>query len=147
MRSKLENAETSAKCYIPSSLVRRQKYDCLIILLFRRTEPLCRPCVVTIPTCHSAKRLRGGKKLKFLIMANGDYGDLQWYRQFKGNFDQIMCIDGGTARARQLGLVPIGSWRYGLNFPESMDYATLLGHSLPWCHVRRIIPIPNWDWS
>ncbi len=66
--------------------------------------------------------------MKFLIMANGDYGDLQWYRQFKGNFDQIMCIDGGTARARQLGLVPhrvVGDMDSISR--ESMDYATLLG--------------------
>jgi len=44
--------------------------------------------------------------LRFLLMANGDYGDLEWYRQFKDGFERIICIDGGTTWAMRMKLIP-----------------------------------------
>lgn len=44
--------------------------------------------------------------MRFLIMTNGEYGDLNWYRGRAGRFDRIYCVDGGSRRAKQLGVVP-----------------------------------------
>ncbi len=45
--------------------------------------------------------------MKFLIMTNGEYSDLDWYReQQAAGFDRIICADGGAGRARALGLIP-----------------------------------------
>jgi len=44
--------------------------------------------------------------MKVLIMTNGDYGDLEWYQEHKDGFDEIICVDGATSFARELGIVP-----------------------------------------
>ncbi|NPV73969.1 MAG: thiamine diphosphokinase [Pelotomaculum sp.] len=44
--------------------------------------------------------------MRFLIMANGDYGDIDWYRRQVGRFDRIICVDGGAGRAKKMGIVP-----------------------------------------
>ncbi|MGB9791965.1 MAG: thiamine diphosphokinase [Thermacetogeniaceae bacterium] len=44
--------------------------------------------------------------MKFLIMANGEYGDSAWYRGRWQGFDKIICADGGAAAARRLGIIP-----------------------------------------
>jgi len=66
--------------------------------------------------------------LRFLLMANGEYGELEWYRPFKDDFDRIICIDGGTDRAMALGITP---WRVVGDMDsiseEARAYATSLG--------------------
>ncbi len=44
--------------------------------------------------------------MKFLIMANGKYGDLAWYKGRTELFDRVVCVDGGAGTARRLGIVP-----------------------------------------
>jgi thiamine pyrophosphokinase len=44
--------------------------------------------------------------LKYLIMTNGEYGDLDWYRRQAGQFDRIICVDGGAGRARAIDITP-----------------------------------------
>jgi thiamine pyrophosphokinase len=45
--------------------------------------------------------------VKFLIMTNGAYDDLNWYRKQRTDcFDRIICVDGGAGRARALSLTP-----------------------------------------
>ena len=44
--------------------------------------------------------------MRFLLMANGEYGELSWYRPFKDGFDRIICIDGGTDQAMAMGMTP-----------------------------------------
>ncbi|KUK37032.1 MAG: Thiamine pyrophosphokinase ThiN [Thermacetogenium phaeum] len=44
--------------------------------------------------------------MRFLIMANGEYGDLAWYRDRLRLFDRVVCADGGAGVARMLGIVP-----------------------------------------
>lgn len=44
--------------------------------------------------------------MKFLIMANGDYGDLGWYQANKDRFDRVISVDGGTAWAQKLDIIP-----------------------------------------
>lgn len=44
--------------------------------------------------------------MKFLIMTNGEYGDPDWYRRQTGEFDRIICVDGGAGRARTLDITP-----------------------------------------
>lgn len=44
--------------------------------------------------------------MKFLVMANGEYGDSAWYRGRRQAFDRVICADGGAAAARRLGIVP-----------------------------------------
>jgi thiamine pyrophosphokinase len=39
-------------------------------------------------------------------MANGVYGDPQWYSRQSGNFDRVFCADGGANQARLLGITP-----------------------------------------
>ena len=66
--------------------------------------------------------------MRFLLMANGDYGELSWYRQFKDSFDRVICVDGGTAWAMRIGLVPhrvVGDMD-SISL-EAMDYAASLG--------------------
>ncbi|MGE5544280.1 MAG: thiamine diphosphokinase, partial [Bacillota bacterium] len=66
--------------------------------------------------------------MRFLLMANGDYGDLSWYLQFKNEFDRVICIDGGTVWAMRMGMVPhrvVGDMDSISR--EAMDYATSLG--------------------
>lgn len=43
--------------------------------------------------------------MRFLILANGSYGDLEWYRR-QSPFDRVICADGGGAWAAELGIVP-----------------------------------------
>lgn len=43
---------------------------------------------------------------KFLIMANGDYGDPAWYRKRRHDYDRIICADGGACQAVSLGIRP-----------------------------------------
>ncbi len=44
--------------------------------------------------------------MRFLIMTNGEYGDLNWYQGRAGRFSRVYCVDGGSRRAKQLGVVP-----------------------------------------
>lgn len=44
--------------------------------------------------------------MRFLIMTNGEYGALDWYRGRAERFDRVYCVDGGSRRAKQLGVVP-----------------------------------------
>jgi thiamine pyrophosphokinase len=55
---------------------------------------------------HLDGGLRGGKLVKVLIMANGAYGSLEWYRQQRGRFTKVICADGGAYWAWELGIVP-----------------------------------------
>src|SRR5665647_119970 len=47
-------------------------------------------------------------KMKFLVITNGAYGDLDWYRsRIKVNkFEKKIVVDGGAGRARELGIIP-----------------------------------------
>ena len=49
--------------------------------------------------------------MKILIMTNGEYGRLEWYTEHKGEFDQVICVDGGAGWARKLGITP--NWIVG----------------------------------
>jgi thiamine pyrophosphokinase len=45
--------------------------------------------------------------VKFLIMTNGAYDDLNWYRKQRTDcFDWIICVDGGAGWAGALSLTP-----------------------------------------
>jgi thiamine pyrophosphokinase len=44
--------------------------------------------------------------MKLLIMANGDYGDQDWYRSYLNSFDWVICADGGANWARIFGIIP-----------------------------------------
>ena len=44
--------------------------------------------------------------MRFLIMTNGDYGDLNWYRGRAERFERVICVDGGARWARMLGIMP-----------------------------------------
>ncbi|HHO76207.1 MAG TPA: thiamine diphosphokinase [Deltaproteobacteria bacterium] len=44
--------------------------------------------------------------MNVLILANGQYGDIQWYRERISVFSKIICADGGTRLACLLGIVP-----------------------------------------
>lgn len=66
--------------------------------------------------------------MRFLLMANGDYGDLTWYRKHKDGFDRVICIDGGAIWAMRMGLAPhrvVGDMDSISR--EAMEYATSLG--------------------
>jgi thiamine pyrophosphokinase len=39
-------------------------------------------------------------------MANGDYGDQNWYRERGNSFDWVICADGGANWARTFGIIP-----------------------------------------
>ncbi|MGE5415619.1 MAG: thiamine diphosphokinase [Acidobacteriota bacterium] len=59
--------------------------------------------------------------MKILIMANGHYGDLEWYRENASDFNRIICADGGAVTARLLGIRP--NWVVG-----DLDSISLLEH-------------------
>jgi thiamine pyrophosphokinase len=46
--------------------------------------------------------------MKFLVITNGTYGDLDWYRsRIKADkFEKKIVVDGGAGRARELGIIP-----------------------------------------
>ncbi|NLI13033.1 thiamine diphosphokinase [Pelotomaculum propionicicum] len=44
--------------------------------------------------------------MKFLVITNGAYGNLDWYRSRVGLFERLICVDGGAGRARELGIIP-----------------------------------------
>ncbi|MFX4263603.1 thiamine diphosphokinase [Pelotomaculum propionicicum] len=44
--------------------------------------------------------------MKYLVITNGSYGDLDWYRRRAGQFKKTVCADGGAGRARELGIIP-----------------------------------------
>lgn len=44
--------------------------------------------------------------MRFLIMANGDYGELEWYRERRRSCDRLICADGGAAWAGRLSMLP-----------------------------------------
>lgn len=44
--------------------------------------------------------------MKYLVITNGSYGDLDWYRRRAGQFKRTVCADGGAGRARELGIIP-----------------------------------------
>ncbi|MGS0765528.1 thiamine diphosphokinase [Syntrophomonas curvata] len=44
--------------------------------------------------------------MKCIIMANGDYGDIQNYRWLLDEADIILCADGGANYAYQMGVLP-----------------------------------------
>lgn len=44
--------------------------------------------------------------MKFVVLANGEYGSLEGYRHIVGNEDIVLCADGGANYAYELGLVP-----------------------------------------
>ncbi|MGE5422847.1 MAG: thiamine diphosphokinase [Ignavibacteriales bacterium] len=60
--------------------------------------------------------------MRFLILANGTYGDLDWYRE-RLSYDRIICVDGGGEWAVKLGLVP--DWIVG--DMDSIDSDALTG--------------------
>jgi thiamine pyrophosphokinase len=52
-------------------------------------------------------RLAGGsKKMKYLVITNGAYGDLDWYRSRIGKFKKKIVADGAARRARELDIIP-----------------------------------------
>jgi thiamine pyrophosphokinase len=44
--------------------------------------------------------------MKYLIMANGEYGELDWYRGRAQEYDCVIAADGGAGQALRLGFVP-----------------------------------------
>ena len=44
--------------------------------------------------------------MKYLVITNGAYGDLDWYRGRINKFKKKIVVDGGAHRARQLGIIP-----------------------------------------
>jgi thiamine pyrophosphokinase len=44
--------------------------------------------------------------MKYLVITNGSYGDLDWYRDRARHFRKTVCADGGAGRARELGIIP-----------------------------------------
>ncbi|HBG22414.1 MAG TPA: thiamine diphosphokinase [Peptococcaceae bacterium] len=49
--------------------------------------------------------------MKVLVMTNGEYGNLDWYKKRKAGFEQVICVDGGAGWARKLGITP--NWVVG----------------------------------
>jgi thiamine pyrophosphokinase len=49
--------------------------------------------------------------MKCLIVANGEYGDLDWYRQRGQGYDRVIAADGGAGLALKLDIVP--NWVVG----------------------------------
>lgn len=45
--------------------------------------------------------------MKYIVMANGDYGDLEFYKKHISGDELILCADGGANYAFKLGLIPI----------------------------------------
>ncbi len=44
--------------------------------------------------------------MKCILLANGEYGDLEAYRRVLCDFEHVICADGGANYAYQLGLKP-----------------------------------------
>lgn len=44
--------------------------------------------------------------MRSLIMANGEYGDSDWYRQRAQKYELVICADGGANKARELDIIP-----------------------------------------
>jgi thiamine pyrophosphokinase len=44
--------------------------------------------------------------MKCIIMANGEYGQLSWYKEILSSADRIICADGGANYAQLLGIIP-----------------------------------------
>ncbi|NLJ75883.1 MAG: thiamine diphosphokinase [Peptococcaceae bacterium] len=44
--------------------------------------------------------------MRYLIITNGTYGDLDWYRPRVNKFKKRIVVDGGARRARELGIIP-----------------------------------------
>lgn len=44
--------------------------------------------------------------MRVLVMANGDYGDPNWYQKRTGLFSKVICADGGAGTALRLGIRP-----------------------------------------
>lgn len=44
--------------------------------------------------------------MRFIIMANGEYGDIEAYNAVFRNTDTILCADGGANYAFQIGVIP-----------------------------------------
>jgi thiamine pyrophosphokinase len=44
--------------------------------------------------------------MRSIVLANGEYGDLGFYREVLQGFDKIICADGGANYAYQLGVIP-----------------------------------------
>ena len=44
--------------------------------------------------------------MKYLVITNGTYGDLDWYRSRINKFAKKIAVDGGARRARELGIIP-----------------------------------------
>lgn len=43
--------------------------------------------------------------MRFLILANGEYGELDWYKKQQG-FDRVICADAGARWALRIGIKP-----------------------------------------
>ncbi|HZK01714.1 MAG TPA: thiamine diphosphokinase, partial [Anaerovoracaceae bacterium] len=44
--------------------------------------------------------------MRGLIMANGEYGGLNWYAKRKDKYPYILCTDGAAKMARRLDILP-----------------------------------------
>lgn len=44
--------------------------------------------------------------MRFIVMANGVYGDLSFYKQYLTGHETILCADGGANHAYSMGVVP-----------------------------------------
>lgn len=44
--------------------------------------------------------------MRFIVMANGKYGDLSFYKQYLTGHETILCADGGANHAYRMGVVP-----------------------------------------
>ncbi|CFX84538.1 Thiamin pyrophosphokinase [Syntrophomonas zehnderi OL-4] len=61
--------------------------------------------------------------MRFIVMANGKYGDLSFYNQYLTGQETILCADGGANHAYKMGVVPqiiIGDM--DSIFPEVKEY-------------------------
>ena len=52
------------------------------------------------------KPIKDPGKTNILILANGHYGNVEWYRPRISGFTKIICADGGAGMACRLGIVP-----------------------------------------
>lgn len=44
--------------------------------------------------------------MRCLVLCNGDYGDLAWYKGRAEQYDAVVCADGGFLWAKKLGITP-----------------------------------------
>ncbi|MDD4783772.1 MAG: thiamine diphosphokinase [Syntrophaceticus sp.] len=49
--------------------------------------------------------------MKVLVLTNGEYGNLDWYKERKDGFEKVICVDGGAGWAKKLGITP--NWVVG----------------------------------